>query len=716
MNKKHINPKKPEKKEVQVIKEKTWLEKLWATIDNANGKIIFFISLGIIFLLCLYMASLTSLNCDAPIDYENGKKSLDFYLSAGKDTSCLDLSINNRSYAHNKYYGSGFEATYSAIERVFKLDNVYQLRMYYLCVWGIVLLFFMALIGKEVAGWKGAVLALWLSFLTPFLLGQFFWNTKDIPHALGFAIAIYYMIRFFRKLPKISIRDAIGIAVGIMVAVSIRIGGLLVVCYWGLFLLLSCLKPSMRELFTKKRWNQLLKIAGVGVIVAVAGALVGLLFYPNFWVHGISHITESFGTMSKFFLRTPFVFEGERILSTELPWYYLPKSFIITTPIFYLILLLIAIPLTIIKRKKLGMLNVALLWFTFIFPFAYSMYIHAVLYNGWRHILFAYVTVPAMMTFVILSLLEEIKKIPLKLVTLMTVLGCMVYLFIWNIKNAPYQAAYYNQLVGGSSGAYERYDFDVVHFAAAVAGDKLLKTLSPADYSEERPLVIAMTNEIICNYFYVPDEWNNKVKIDQLSYKGYAGTECDYAILSLQFSTPLIRKSFFPPKGTISEELVDDVPVACVVDRREDADYRGIKLLQQNKMEEGMEFLEKAYAYNPKNFPLYFWMGYGYYGTGNYAKSIEMLNKYNRFYPNDKDTQRLLGYSYYGEKQYDNAFNAFNKYYAMEPSDLNVAYMMGVCLYEKKNYNSAKRFLQQIVDRNPNFTEARNLLNHIQSL
>ncbi|MDR2980089.1 MAG: tetratricopeptide repeat protein [Bacteroidales bacterium] len=691
------------------------MDTFWTQLSGLNYKYTCIVSLCVIAVLTLYMASKTAVNGDAPIDYENGKSSLNFYLSGGKDTTCLNVTIDGAVYASNKYYGMGFESTCAAIEKIVKPDDAYQLRMYYLALWGVILFLFIGLIGKELANWQGALLTLWLSFLSPFFLGNVFWNTKDIPHALGYAIAIYYMVRFYKHLPEITLSNAVGVTIGIVIGLSIRIGGLLGICYWGLFLLLSFLKPRMRQLFVKKEWISIIKICCVGIGVAVLGLLLGLLAYPNFLVHGFSHVMESFQVMSQFSLNTPFVFEGKQIFSKELPWYYLPKIFFITTPILHIVLMMIAIPVLIIRRKKIGVFNILLLLFTVIFPFVYIIATDAVVYNGWRHALFAYVALPPLLAIIVVNLIGMAEKVPVKMILTMVLIIPMIYLLVWNIKNAPYQLTYYNQFVGGVKGAYTRYDFDLAHFAAPAAAKKLFKELSPQDYSEEKPLKIAITNGLVSKFMHIPKEWEGKVTVEDISYKGYASKECDYAILSLQFSKPVMRSTFFPPEGTIMTEKVDGMPIACVVDRREGKDYKGIKSVMENNMEEGLKLLKEAYEYDPNNFSMYYYLGYAWYRSGNNAEAVKILNSYNRYYPQDKDAHRLLGYVYYADKKHNDALKAFNVAFAQTPSDMEVAYMIGLCYYQSQNFAEAERFLTQVVNQNPAFAQGKELLNAVRA-
>jgi tetratricopeptide (TPR) repeat protein len=505
--------------------------------------------------------------------------------------------------------------------------------------------------------------------------------------------------------------------IGIAIALSVRIGGLLLVCYVGLFALLaSFMLPKVRSLFVKKNFKQVFKMGGLLLGAVVLGVLIGLLFYPNFFEEGIKHLQSSFSRATNNSFRVPIIFEGENTDSLKIPWHYLMKMFYITTPVFILVLLHWAILILLLKWKKIGALNVFILLFTFVFPFAYMMYTKAPVYNGWRHVLFAYVTIPAITAIGLKETLCFFKKSIPKFVIIACIITASIYLLAWNVRNAPYQIGYFNSSVGGTKGALKNYDLNSLQLFANEGTYWILNSLNPDDYSEDKRLVIAMNNDPIRREFYIPPEWRGKVELKTISFRNYSSLECDYTVLTTAFASQKILSFFWPPKGTVFDRVVDGAVLGCVVDRRDHTDWKGIKLVQGNQFEEGMKLLEQAYEYNPKNYTLFFWLGYGYYRTGNLEKAIEFLNKYEKFYPNDDQAHRMLGYVYYAQKEYDKALKSFNIAFAQKRSDLEVANMLALCLYEKKDYKAAIKFLEPLVNENPSFTQGKNLLEYILRL
>ena len=79
----------------------------------------------------------------------------------------------------------------------------------------------------------------WFLLLTPNYYGQMFNNPKDIPFAVGGVWATYYMVRILPTLPRPPWRLLVKMGLAIGLALGVRVGGLLFLCYLGLLLGLS---------------------------------------------------------------------------------------------------------------------------------------------------------------------------------------------------------------------------------------------------------------------------------------------------------------------------------------------------------------------------------------------------------------------------------------------------------------------------------------------
>lgn len=238
-----------------------------------------------------------------------------------------------------KYYGVGYEIIPAIALRYFNLpDSQLFLFRHILCAFfGFLLIFFTGLTVKRLTNSVGGgIIALLTTSCTPTIFGLSFYATKDIPFAAGFAIACYAFISIFQDLPKFKVLHILLAIYGIALAVSVRIGGLMLPLYLiVLFALYLLFNKTKRQMFFEKPYRLLIKSLGIGTTVVLLGAFIGLCFYPNFFYEGpIEHIKNALTVVSKFPQRIPMTFEGRQINSLSLPDNYLVKSFLYTVPLF----------------------------------------------------------------------------------------------------------------------------------------------------------------------------------------------------------------------------------------------------------------------------------------------------------------------------------------------------------------------------------------------
>ena len=127
-------------------------------------------------------------------------------------------------------------------------------------------------------------------------------------------------------------------------------------------------------------------------IVSISGYLIAILFWPYAHLGIISKPMEALKIMSNFFVNIGMLYDGKKILSNQVPWYYIPRYIMYTAPLVVLIgfaLGLISIPAFFRKNKNLLIFSLLVL-FTIAFPVAYAIYKKSSLYDGWRHFLFIY--------------------------------------------------------------------------------------------------------------------------------------------------------------------------------------------------------------------------------------------------------------------------------------------------------------------------------------
>src|SRR5258708_474032 len=147
------------------------------------------------------------------------------------------------SYGDLYNYGAVFDMAASALNRFSPL-GVFETRHLLNAIVGLMGIAGAWKLGVRLGGARAGFFAALFLLLTPNYYGQMFNNPKDIPFAVGFIWATYYLVRIVPLLPRPPLRLVLKLAVATGLAMAVRVGGLLLVCYFGLTLALIAPWPG----------------------------------------------------------------------------------------------------------------------------------------------------------------------------------------------------------------------------------------------------------------------------------------------------------------------------------------------------------------------------------------------------------------------------------------------------------------------------------------
>ena len=206
---------------------------------------------------------------------------------------------------------------------------------------------------------------------------------------------------------------------------------------------------------------------------ALAGVLTLYATWPYLWSDPVGHVIESFTQMAHFPHSTSAFFQGERVLSTNLPFHYVPTWISITTPPVTLLLGIVGVvsifgrgftrPGDILRNTPLrfGFLLIA----CFILPILAVVLLHSSLYNGWRHMYFLYAPVCLIAVF---GLHWLISWKPLRM-GIYALAGMGVVMMLAAIISLhPLQQVYFNFLVDRTTPEYLRSQYSMYHYGAGL--------------------------------------------------------------------------------------------------------------------------------------------------------------------------------------------------------------------------------------------------------
>ncbi|HEX3501063.1 MAG TPA: glycosyltransferase family 39 protein, partial [Stellaceae bacterium] len=165
---------------------------------------------------------------DEDVHFYYGFKVLDFYRSLGQDRSYLDFM--------NLYtYGAAFDLLTAALSRISPL-GAWETRHLVDALIGICGIVGTWRVGRLLAGPRAGLLAALLLALTPSYYGHMFNNPKDIPFAVALIWSLYYTLRLLPDLPRPPMATVLKLGIAVGLAIGVRVGGLLSLCYLGLAL------------------------------------------------------------------------------------------------------------------------------------------------------------------------------------------------------------------------------------------------------------------------------------------------------------------------------------------------------------------------------------------------------------------------------------------------------------------------------------------------
>lgn len=414
------------------------------------------------------------------LDY--GDHLLAFYTSKFEDKSALSFRIDY-------LYGGSFDLL-GAIFRVFAapLDRLDAIHLFGTLVgiggfWGTWKL--ARTLGGPRAGLLGAVFIA----ATSVYWGHVPNNPKDLPFAVGYVWAMAYLVEAIRAFPQVSRGLAIKLAIAIGMAMSVRIAGMLLLCYLAAAIAIWVAYHGWlrRDAEAAYRYGRRLVTTGLGV--TVGAWLLMVVWWPWALYDPIKRPLAALRRMSQYMgheRKMPFA--GETISTFDVDWRYLPHYFGLKLPEFVVVLAVIGgvfgIGLLVRRAREvryftdnlvLGIVLLALL-----FPWAYAVYKHSVLYDGLRHFLFEVPLIIAAVAWFTDGILGRILARfgrPGGVLAASVLTALCVDQYATMARLHPHEYVYFNRFIGGLAGAVGNYDTDYYAETYVEAGEEFAREL-----------------------------------------------------------------------------------------------------------------------------------------------------------------------------------------------------------------------------------------------
>lgn len=693
-----------------------------------NNKIWFltFIVVAIAMFVVLPLMSIDAGNTGDEDGFQipQGKNVVNYFKTDGQDTTCLDFKDNLQ------YYGSSFDVITEFINQIFHIENISTSRHICNSLLGWLAILMVGLIACQIGGFRAGVFAMALLFLSPRFLGHSFNNPKDLPFATGVISAIYGIILFFKQFPKVKWYTYLILILSVAFSISVRIGGLILFGYFGLFGLIylirvfimnkksakcttNCKNKTQRLSF----WNHTIRMVVMGLVVCILGYFLGLILWPYALQSPIKHPIEAFQNMSAFDTGIRQIFEGKSLWSDLLPWYYTPKFILMTIPIAVIVGMVLFF--VFCWRKKEDRFWSFLVFFTFFFPVFWIVYTRANVYGGWRHAMFAY---PPMVVAAGLGFEGLVKWVENKVMgsglrtqgsegeqqsatknwkPVLVNVGSVVLLLLLLvgpirhiIANHPYEYVYFNELVGGTKNQLGQYEMDYYYHSTREASEWVLANAEKK--KDGSKVVVATWHTASVDYFFRKDTNDFQVKFVRWSEKEY--NDWDYAIFTVTGMWPdYLKSEYFPPKNTVKTIDVDGVPIAVILKREDKSDCQAYALRRNYSKVDSMILLyQKALKVDPNNPGALLGLGEAYMRIGELDSALLILNRHLKFDPELSDYSRAI--VYLNKKDTNTAIDLFHKLIKSNPKDVDSYDRLLQVLLERKDLVTARKDFLKAID------------------
>ena len=638
-------------------------------IDIFSSQNAFFAVLFIAAFVLVFLAPKAAVNVDEQLHYPHAKNVINWYYTGGEDVSCLETPISNL-----KYYGQSVDNASALVNRIFNIENEYLTRHYFGALFFWLLLLFAAMIGYKLSGsyWV-ATLTVVSMLVMPRLFGQAFGNLKDIPFAAGYAAAIYMIIRFVKELPKPRWGTVILLGLSIAFTSSVRIGGLILFAYLGLatFAYLISKPFFLKQIVSTKQ--HFVRLLGQGFVIVVIGYFFGLLFWPFALQDVLQNPLESLGVMEHYKVSIRQVFEGNLWWSTQLPWYYLPKWLLISTPGFILlgmIYYLIVLTKNILKQTYRQLFFELFVIFTLLFPIIYVIIIKSNLYSGVRQMLFV---LPLLAVFSSLGIVEIIKsktKILLKITALFPYFILMALPLKHQAATFPADYIYFNEISGGNKTNWANYEYDYYFHGIKESSEYLLELIG----SEK---VAVASNCNLSDYF----EGAQNIKFQYSRYLERSSDDWDYGLFGVNYIHPYqLKNELWQSPQIIKTFYHKGNPISVILKRTNKNDFVGISKIKNGDILVGEDLIKQALKTDSKNVWLFVHL----------AKNCFEKDEFNEF-------------DIFLEKGFE-----IHPFY--EPLHLLNAQK----LFVDGKYNESMESLQRLIEINPRYKNAKPLLKAVK--
>ncbi len=555
-----------------------------------------------------------------------GQDVLKYYTSGGEDRTFEQSSKYNPN-GILKYYGGLFDIIAESTNNLFGLTETspYETRHFINALFGFMGILFAGLAGYLIGGWRMGLLALIFMAISPRYFGESMNNTKDIPFAATYMAGLFFMIKYLKELPRPKWSTAAFLAIAIGLCINTRVGGLLLIPYFAVFLFIEIM--LRRKMFFgdlgQKNWKNVMGYTLLPLGIVIVGYFIGSLFWPYALGNPITNPVAALSEMTKYPVNIRILYGGDHLFSADVPWNYIPNWIIRSNPSIILFGVFASIFFFFNRLKYRSTKYIAFIGFAALFPIFYAILQRSNLYDGWRHFLFVYPALTILAAYAwdwILHYLDTQKAVFQYIGKGILGLGIAMPI-IWSVLNHPNQVVYFNPLFGGMKGNYANYELDYYMNSVKQACDWIIEN---EDLTKEKIVIATTTTEQVENYF---KDYPNIQVIYARYYQRYA-RNWDYGIFYNRYITrEQLLNGSYPPPQTVYTVDVGGKPICAVVKHEDKSVQEGFQAMKDRDFNTAIQKFEIETQARPLNDLAWQGLAQSYATIGDVAKALDAANK-----------------------------------------------------------------------------------------
>jgi tetratricopeptide (TPR) repeat protein len=685
-------------------------------ISEKNLPKIFWGLLALILIMMLCMVPQYGITGDEVTQWKYGDFVWRYIKTFGGDKGVLtDPYITQKAL---QYYGGFYDGIAAMLNDIFQPKNPFLLRHYWNAIFGFFGIVFAGLLAKEFSGWRAAIIAVLFMVFTPRIFGEMFNNPKDIPFATGYLAALLCIVKWLKTLNTDTLKwkSTIWLGLSIALAISVRVGGILVIAYLGMFYIVEMYRMKG---FGSKVFGKSLKHLAVAVVIGWIGSC---LFWPYALENIIGNPIEAVKKMSAYPLAIRSLYDGRLQSIANMVYddagkpisgtFNLPSSYLLNwlymgMPLFILITFAGSFFYGYKYTRERKNSYYLLLLFATVFPVFYIIYKKSVVYDGMRHILFV---LPVMVVLSALFLDYIIRMFTGKKAIQYAIAGATLLLVAlparFMFANHPNEYVYFNELEGGIKGAYGNYETDY-YFNSLKGGFDWLKEHKLKDFKpapgHDSVLVASNIPDMMTQYIRVS---GLPIKFVYVRYYQRGESDWDYGVFVSRFlDKEQLQNGYFPGANPLHIVEADGVPLTTV--QENDPQRNAMKGQAATKAQNdslAATYFELAVKHDPKDIEALRNLAVAAFQAKDNAKAFDAIGKAYAISSMDMGNAQTAGMIYLRGGDFNKAIQVFGKMKDDYPDEAEGWMGLGQAQASVKNYPLAIEDINTAIAKNPQYT------------